>query len=100
MRDKYELREKQDAICDERDGDIEDPILQAKDETLGFLLGDMDSPAEAISEPPTTDEEIDKLIEAVRDEYKDLPEFSMFGDPNWEIRDAIIRILEWAKGGD
>ena len=58
----------------------------------------MDSPAEAITEPPTTDEGIDKLIKAVKAEYEGIPEFSMFGDPNWRIRDATIEILEWAKG--
>lgn len=98
MKDKYTLRAKQNAILTARDEDIENPILQAKDETLGFLLGEMDSPVESITEPPTTDEDIDKLIEAVREENEGIREFSMFGDPNWKIRDATIEILEWAKG--
>ena len=98
MKDKYALRRKQDAVCGERDGDIEDPILQARDETLGFLIGDMESPVESITESPTNNAEIDKLIEAVRAEYEGVPEYSMFGDPNWQVRDAIIEILEWVKG--
>ncbi len=73
-------------------------ILAAKEETLGFLLGQVDSPALSITEHPTDDEGIGKLIEAVREDYKDLPEYSMFRDPNWKTRDAIIEILEWAKG--
>ncbi len=97
MKDKNTLRGKQDDILEERDNDMENPILQAQDEMLGFLLGDMDSPIEAITKPPTTDEELALLIEAVKEEYKDVPEFSMFNDPNWKVRDATITILEWAK---
>ncbi len=98
MKDKDTLRAKQDAICMARDEDYENPRLAARDETLGFLLGEMDSLVESITEPPTTDDGIDKLIKAVRMEYDGLPQFSMFGDNNWETRDATVEILEWAKG--
>jgi len=98
MKDRDTIKASQDELLSKREDDFEDPILQAKEETLCFLLGEMDSPAEAISEPPTTDEEIDSLIEAVREEYEGLPKYSMFGDPNWKVRDVTIEMLEWAKG--
>ncbi len=98
MKSKSEIRERQDSIINARDEDYENHVLQAKDELLGFLLGDMDSPAGEVTEPPTTDEELDKLIEAIKAEYKDLPEYSAFGDSNWKVRDAEIEMCEWAKG--
>lgn len=99
MKDKYQIKEKQRGILGARDEDIDNPILRAKDEILGFLLGDMDSPVESILHPPTNDYEIDELIKEVKVEYEGIPEFSMFGDPNWKVRDAEIEMLEWAKGG-
>ncbi|KKN74984.1 hypothetical protein LCGC14_0384860 [marine sediment metagenome] len=92
MKDRYTLEREQ------RRMGMEDPVELAKYEALGFLLGDMDSPVESITEPPTTDDEINKLIEGVKAEYEGVPEFSMFGDPNWRVRDATIEILEWARG--
>ena len=98
MKDKATIRVKMDAVLDERDEDYENPTLQARDETLGFLLGEADSPVSSIVNPPTSDEDLDHLVKEVKAEYSDLPRYSMFGDPNWKIRDATIEILEWAKG--
>lgn len=97
MKSKIELRTRQDEIMEEQDED-NNPALTAKDETLGFLLGDMDSIVNDIDTPPTNDNEIDALIIAVKKEYENLPEFSFFGDNNWDTRDAMIETLEWAKG--
>ena len=97
MKDQMDLRIKQDKIVGARDEDYDNPILQAKDEMIGFLLGEMESPVESIEKPPTTDDDIDALIVALKAEYKDLPEYSLFGDPNWGMRDAGVEILEWAK---
>ena len=98
MKSKSELKFKQDRVLGDRDEDWDDPILKAKDETLGFLLGDMDSIVMDIETPPTNNSEIDAMIVSVKKEYENLPEFSVFGDPNWKVRDTMIEMLEWAKG--
>lgn len=98
MKDKYQLKTRQDNICNTRDEDYENPILRAKDEALGFLLGDADPITDAEMSVPETDEDLDKLIAQLRQEREGIPAYSAFGDPNWKIIDAQIEICEWAKG--
>lgn len=98
MKEKYQLKAKWDDICGARDGDYKNPILRAKDETLGFLLGEADPITDEDMKTPKTDEDLDKLIAVLKAERENIPEYSAFGDPNWRIIDAQIEICEWAKG--
>jgi len=41
-----------------------------------------------------TKEEKDQMVEAIKRQKADLPEFSMFGDANWEQADAQIRVIQ------
>ena len=47
---------------------------------------------------PQSDEDLDKLIAILKAEKENIPEYSLFGDPNWQIFNAQIEICEWAKG--
>ena len=38
--------------------------------------------------------EIEKVIEELKKERRTLPPYSKFGDPNWEIIDTQVNILE------
>jgi hypothetical protein len=41
-----------------------------------------------------TQDEINRQIEGLKKDRKKLPQFSMFGDKNWEKIDAQISVLE------
>ena len=95
MKAKFELKAKEDALYE---GDSEDSIIRAKLDTVGFLLGETDPITDEPTDVPQTDEDLDKLIEALKKDKNSVPEYSAFGDPNWRISDAMIEICEWAKG--
>ena len=98
MKSKIALRIKEDDLYDEA-GDGDDPITKAKRDAISFLLGDGDGITEEELPAPQTDADLDNLIAALKRDRESMPEYSMFGDPNWQETDAQIRICEWAKGG-
>jgi len=95
MRSREELKAKEDALYE---GDEADPVVRAKLDALGFLLGDTDCITDAELDPPQSNEDIDLIIAELRNDRDKVPEYSLFGDPNWRITDAQIQICEWAKG--
>lgn len=115
-----------DRICDVKDDD-EDSVVQAEMEAALFLNGEVDAigsdrgreineeePEDAddtdfqsggfvgILSPliplPSTDADLDRIIAALKEERKTLPERSELGEPNWKMIDVQIAICEWAKG--
>ncbi len=85
------------------DGKEEDGAVgNAQYETLGWAAGEYDSPTGNNEPAPTCDEDIDKVIAALKKEREDLPEFSMFGYNNWATIDAqaagFLKILGLPKG--
>lgn len=97
MKDKIDLKLEEAALYEET-GDEPDSITRAKLDAIGFLLGEIDCITEEEIKPPQTDEEIDKLIAILRKERAGIPEYSLFGDPSWQMIDAQREICEWAKG--
>ena len=95
MKAEFELKAKEDALYE---GDSEDPIIRAKLDTIGFLLGETDPITDEPTDVPQTDEDLDKLIEVLKKDKNSVPEYSAFGDPNWRVSDAMIEICESAKG--
>ena len=99
MKSRAELSQRQDDLYDVFDeAGGESPVIQAKLDATGFLLGETDPIVDGAITPPKTDKDIDDLIARLRDERGTLPRFSAFGDPNWSMIDAQIEICEWAKG--
>lgn len=98
MKDKIDLSLEEDALYEEA-GDEPDSITRAKLDAIGFLRGETDCITDEEIEPPKTDEDIDRLIAILRKERGEIAEYSLFGDPNWQMIDAQIEICEWAKGG-
>lgn len=47
---------------------------------------------------PKTDADLDRIIDTLREDRKNLPEHSTLDEPNWKMIDAQIEICEWAKG--
>lgn len=99
MKDRYELKDKENELWGARGEGEGDPIIAGKIDAIQFLLGDGDPITDEDIGAPTTDEELDKLIAILKAEKENIPEYSMFGDPNWKVADAQIEICEWAKGG-
>jgi len=95
MKDKFELQAKEDALYE---GDCEDPIIRAKLDAIGFLLGETATITDEPTAVPQSDEDLDKLIAELGKDKNSVPEYSAFGDPNWRVSDAMIEICEWAKG--
>jgi hypothetical protein len=91
MRDKIDVEIRLDEIYGE------DPQEKAKADALGWILGDSD-PITGDDESTgkfATEDEVEKAIESLKNDRKTIPEFSMFGDPNWQQIDAQIEILRW-----
>lgn len=97
MKDKIDIKIKLEELGDE-DPNFENESIKAKVDTLTFILGDADPITDEEMEPPTSDAELDQLIEVLRREREEVPRYSFFGDDNWRIVDAQIQICEWAKG--
>lgn len=101
MKDKHQLKAKEDELWATRSEKGEDPILKGEIDAIGFLLGEIEEPITDEDVPvPQSDEDLDSLITHLKDEKKSVAEYSAFGDPNWRIIDAQIEICEWAKGGE
>lgn len=98
MKDKFELRAKEDKLWDARGEGNGDPIIVGKIDAIGFLRGETDPITDEDIAVPHTDEDLDNLIKVLRKERLEIREYSAFGDPNWQITDAQIEICEWAKG--
>ena len=98
MKDKIELKIREEELEDILGDDEENPVIYAKRNAVGFLLGEMDPITDEEVEVPTSDEELEKIINILKKERANIPEYSMFGDPNWKVIDAQISICEWAKG--
>ncbi len=75
----------------------EDQVQTAQYSLLGWLLGESDPPMDDEMDPPTTDEQLDKAIAVLQAERENIPEYSVFGYPNWKIIDAQVAELEWCK---
>lgn len=97
MKDKIELKNLENEFWDAL-GEGEDPIIQGKIDAIGFLLGETDPITDEEVAVPESDEDLDKLIAVLKKERENVPECSLFGDPNWKITDAQIEVCEWAKG--
>lgn len=97
MKDKYQLKDKEDALYD-ASGEGDNPIIRGKLDAIGFLLGETDPITDEDVPAPQTDKDLDNLIAILRKERANIREYSAFGDPNWKIIDAQIEICEWAKG--
>lgn len=98
MKDKYQLKDREDELWEERSEDEGNAILRAQCGALGFLRGETDPVTDAEMETSKTDEDLDKLIAQLQQEKENIREYSAFGDPNWQMLDAQIEICEWAKG--
>ena len=101
MKTTAEIRHRQHTIDQgqrDLDGDEEDPVSNAQYEVLGWLLGGSDSPTDDDRPVATSDSDLDAAIAALKLERNNLPEYSMFRDPNWAIIDAQIAELEWCMG--
>ncbi len=96
MKIKSELRIKEEELYNEL-GESEDPIIRAKLDAIGFLLGETDPITESDCSVPQSDEELDHLITILKEEREKVPKYSAFGDPNWKTTDAQINICKWAK---
>lgn len=97
MKDKIELKIKEEELWDADDG-RDDPIIRGQIDAIGFLCGDTDPITNEDIAVPQSDDDLDNLIALLRKEKTQIREYSMFGDPNWLIILAQIEICEWAKG--
>jgi len=94
MKDKYQLKRKEDELWESG----EDEVTRGKRDAISFLRGELEPITDADVAVPQSDEDLDNLIAILRTEKEGIPEYSLFGDPNWKITDAQIEICEWAKG--
>ncbi len=98
MQTRIAILARQQSIADNQDQDEDDDVGNAQYETLGWAAGQSASPTGNSEPTPTHNEDIDKVIAALKKEREDLPEFSMFRDNNWATIDAQVAELEWLKG--
>jgi hypothetical protein len=97
MKDKIDLKIKEDELYDEMPPDGDDEITRAKLDAISFLLGEGDPITSAELDSPQADADLDKLIAELKKDRENIPEYSAFGDTNWKCIDAQIKICEWAK---
>lgn len=97
MRTKLELQQKQNDLYDVM-GNRRIPVIQAQLDAIGFILGANDPITDEDMPVPKTNSDLDNVIKQLGKDKKTVPEYSAFGDHNWENIDAQIEIVRWAKG--
>jgi len=100
LKSKVEILIEIDRIYEDCHGDAEpEPEDRAKTEALEWVTGGgypisgdaTDDPLGRMAE----EEEVMLTIEELKRQRNELPEYSLFGDPNWRMTDAQVEILQW-----
>jgi hypothetical protein len=94
MKDKYAIEERVDHLYDRIGHDDPSPVERGRINALDWVLGNGDPIGD--DEDAKADEAgIRKVIEELKQTRTKYPRFSTFGDPNWDVADAQVEILEW-----
>lgn len=98
MKSKIDITLEEDAIYDKCGRDEPSAIDRARLAALGWAKGELDPITDDgidVYGRGATEDEIKQTIEQLKTERESIPEYSFFGDPNWQMTNAQIEILEW-----
>ena len=98
MKDKIDISLEENAIYGEVTDDEPTPTQRAQLDALGWVKGEADPITDngvEVYGRLATEDEVKQAIEQLKADRKKVPEYSYFGDPNWQMIDAQIEILQW-----